>query len=175
MTAGGDRTRRAAALARELRSPDSGIVGQGVRFAITGAVVAVVYFAVTSALHLAVGLPFQLALLIGFLTALGVHFTLQRVFVWRHHAEFALAFHHQLARYLCVSGAQYGLTAASTALLPHLLGLPVEVVYFLTVVVIAVANFLLFRSRVFHAEEGALTPLGTPITSEFDAVEPQAG
>ena len=50
-----------------------------------------------------------------------------------------------------MAGVQYGLTAAITATLPHALGVSTEVVYLPTVVVIAVINFLVFRSRIFHA------------------------
>lgn len=164
--------RRLATFLRHIRSPHWGILGQGVRFAITGVVVALVYFATTTVLHLVAGLRFQVALVIGFVTGMLVHFTLQRVFVWRHHDEFALAVHHQLARYLLVSAAQYGVTAASTSLLPGALGLPLEVIYPATVLTVSGVNFLVFRGRVFHAGGGAVTPVGAPITSEFEAVGP---
>lgn len=113
---------------------------------------AAVYLGTTTVLASVVGLPFQLALAIGFCTALVVHFTLQRLFVWAHHEEYALALHRQVARYLLVASAQYGLTAASTALLPSALGLPVEVVYLATVVLLLSASFLVFRHGVFHAK-----------------------
>src|SRR5580692_7756333 len=62
-------------------SPDSGLLGQGVRFALVGGFVALVYLLTTTILALVVHLPFQLALAIGFCVAITVHFTLQRVFV----------------------------------------------------------------------------------------------
>jgi putative flippase GtrA len=98
-----------------------------------------------------VGLPFELALTIGFCIAVAVHFTLQRLFVWIHHEEFALPLHHQAGRYLVSAGTQYGLTLASTSLLPPVLGLPVEVVYLATVLVLVCGNFLILRHGVFHA------------------------
>ncbi len=131
---------------------DSGLTGQGVRYALTGVVVALVYLLATTLLAVVVGLPFQAALPIGFALAISVHFTLQRLFVWVHHEQFALPFRHQARRYLTVVLVQYGLTAASTALLPGALGLPTEAVYLITALLLAGVNFLLFRSVVFHPE-----------------------
>jgi putative flippase GtrA len=135
-----------------LRSPDSGTVGQGVRYAIAGTTVALWYLVSTTVLAEVFGVPFQLALAIGFLTALLLHFTLQRFFVWVHHGEFALGFGSQVRRYLVVAGAQYAITATTTAVLPRVLGLPVIVVYIATAITLATTNFLVFRGGVFHAE-----------------------
>lgn len=148
--------------AHRLLTPEGGLFGQGVRFAITGAIVMTVYLASTSFLAVVVGLPFQVALPIGYGLGLGLHFTLQRFFVWVHHAEFALPFHHQAGRYLLLAGAQYGVTAASTSLLPGPLGLPTEIVYLLTVPCVTAVNFVVFRQVVFHAGEaaGAQEPSG---------------
>src|ERR1019366_8393777 len=101
-----------------LRSPDSGAAGQGLRFAIAGTTVALWYLLTTTVLADVFGVPFQLALAIGFTTTLLLHFTLQRFFVWVHHEEFALPLGSQLRRYLLVAGAQYAITAASVAVLP---------------------------------------------------------
>jgi putative flippase GtrA len=129
-----------------------GLLGQGLRYVMTGATVLLVYLLSTLVLSDVVGLPFQVALAIGFCLALALHFTLQRMFVWaQHDGEYALPFRHQVRRYLLVAGAQYGITAASVALLPAALGLPTEVVYVATVLLTASANFLLFRHSVFHA------------------------
>jgi hypothetical protein len=49
-----------------------------------------------------------------------------------------------------VAGMQLGLTAASTSLLPDMVGLSTEVVYLITVALLTIANFLLFRNVVFH-------------------------
>jgi putative flippase GtrA len=105
-----------------------------------------------------VGLPFQAALAIGFSVGLVVHFTLQRLFVWTHHEEFELPLHHQVGRYLTVAAVQYGVTAASTALLPPILGVPTEVVYLATVAVVLGINFLVFRNAIFHARTGTSDP-----------------
>lgn len=139
--------------------PDSGLLGQGVRYVLAGGVVATVYLLSTTILAVVVGLPFQEALLIGFVLGLAVHFTLQRAFVWVHHEEFALPLRRQARRYLVMAGTQYGATAASTSLLPSVLGLPTEVVYVITVLLLASGNFLFFRNAVFHSErsEGGLS------------------
>ncbi len=142
----------ARALARTLGTPESGLLGQGVRFAVSGGTVALVYLGSTTVLAEVVGLPFQAALAIGFSLGLIVHFTLQRLFVWRHHEEFALALSHQVGRYLLAAAVQYGVTAASTGLLPSALGVSAEIVYLATVALVLSSNFLVFRNGIFHAK-----------------------
>ena len=154
-TASSSRTQIARAFLRDVRSPEWGVVGQGFRFALAGTLVAILYVSVTTALHDALAVPFQIALAIGFIAGVALHFTLQRVFVWRHYERFALAAHHQAARYLFVCASQYGVTALSTSQLPNLLGLPVEIVYLATMLTVAGVNFLLFRGRVFHPAQVA--------------------
>jgi putative flippase GtrA len=136
-------------LARILASP--GLLGQGIRFALTGGLVAIVYLTTTTVLADVVGLPFQAALVIGFCLAISVHFTLQRRFVWASDTEFALGMSHQVVRYLVVAGCQYGITAASTLLLPKALGLPTTVVYLATALLLVAVNFVVFRNGIFHA------------------------
>jgi putative flippase GtrA len=135
-------------------SHTAGLAGQGVRFVLSGGVVALVYFTVTMLLAEVVGLPFQLALPLGAAVGISMHFTLQRMFVWAHHEEYALPLHHQARRYLTVAVAQYGVTAASTSLLPGPLGLPTEAVYVTTALLLGAGNFLLFRYIVFHPGDG---------------------
>jgi len=149
--AGGGRLRLAQSFLRDIRSPDWGLAGQGFRFALAGIAVASLYVTVTTVLHNAFAVPFQVALAVGFVVGVALHFTLQRVFVWRHHDEFALAMHHQMARYMLVCASQYGITALSTSQLPSVLDLPVEVVYLATMLTVAAVNFMLFRGRVFHS------------------------
>jgi putative flippase GtrA len=138
------------------RGSDVGTAGRGLRFALAGGIVALVYFSVTVGLHEALGVPFQIALLIGFVTALIVHFTLQRAFVWVHADGYALATRHQASRYLAVAAAQYGITAAATAVLPDLLGVSVTYVYLATAVLTTIGTFLVFRARVFHPAASSL-------------------
>ena len=136
-------------VARMVAAP--GLLGQGLRFAVTGGLVALVYLTTTTVLAEVAGLPFQAALIIGFCLALVVHFTLQRKFVWAADTEFALGVSHQVFRYLLVAGFQYGVTAASTLLLPHALGLPTTVVYLATALLLVALNFVIFRHGIFHA------------------------
>src|SRR5271155_3386722 len=112
-----------------LRSPDSGVVGQGLRYAISGTIVALWYLIATTVLADVLGVAFQLALAIGFVSAVLLHFTLQRFFVWVHHSEFALGLGAQVGRYLLVAGTQYAITVAATSVLPSALDLPVLLVY----------------------------------------------
>ncbi len=121
----------------------------------TGGLVAFVYLSVTTVLHDLFKVPFQVALISGFLVGLAVHFTMQRLFVWRHSSSFALPFHQQAVRYLSLCFAQYGVTALATAQLPGVLGVPVEGVYVVTALSLAVVNFTVFRGRVFHPEAAA--------------------
>jgi putative flippase GtrA len=153
---------------RTLRSPSSGLLGQGVRYGLAGATVALVYLSTTTILAEVVRIPFQIALAIGSCVALVVHFTLQRLFVWIHHDEFALPLHHQAGRYLTVAGTQYGLTIASTSLLPAALGVSAEIVYLVTVVVLASTNFLVFRHGIFQADQ---TPSFERDRAEQNSVE----
>jgi putative flippase GtrA len=146
-------SRRELALAflRDIRSPEWGVAGQGARFAMSGCLVAAVYLGVTAVLHDVFALPFQLALIIGFCTGVAVHFTLQRLFVWRHYHGFALGVTHQAARYLAMCGSQYAITALATSQLPSLLHVPVELVFGVTSLTVAGVNFIVFRGRVFHS------------------------
>jgi putative flippase GtrA len=155
-------------LARALRAPGPGILRQGIRFALAGGTVALVYLTTTTLLAEVFGLPFQAALAIGFSVGLLVHFTLQRLFVWTHHDEFALPLHHQVGRYLALAAAQYGVTAASTARLPAALNVSAEAVYLATVAVLVSANFLVFRHGIFHAKAAALEGDHEPPAFEED-------
>jgi putative flippase GtrA len=139
------------AAAAWIRSPELGLVGQGMRFAIAGATAALVSLGATITLSQGCTLPLEAAFAIGYATGLTAHFTLQRVFVWRHHAEFALSGQHQLARYLPIALTNYGVIALAIALLPRLLGVAPVAVYLVATGVVTTISFLLFRTRVFHA------------------------
>jgi putative flippase GtrA len=124
--------------------------GQGLRFVVSGGIVALVYIGTTSLLHEVVGLKFELSLAIGFTVAIITQFSLQRFFVWRRVSAFALALHHQIIRYLVMAGLQYGVTAGVTATVPHALGVDPELVYLPVVIMLSITNFVVFRSRIFH-------------------------
>ena len=132
------------------RAGRSLLVGQGLRFAASGGAVALVYIATTTLLAEVLGVPFEVSLAIGFSLAIATHFTLQRVFVWAHTDGFALPLRDQALRYLPIAGAQYGLTAAATAVLPGALGVRTEFVYLCAAGVLSAVNFFVFRARVFH-------------------------
>jgi putative flippase GtrA len=126
------------------------LVGQGARFVLSGAFVALVYTATTSILAHVVRIQFQVALVIGYTVGLATHFALQRRYVWTHEDGFELGIHHQVPRYLLLALAQYGLTAALTATVPSALDVPTEAVYLVTVALLGAANFVILRTRVFH-------------------------
>lgn len=77
--------------------------------------------------------------------------------MWVHHTEFALAIHHQIGRYLAAAAVQYGVTAASTSLVPSPLGVSTEIVYVATVAIVISTNFLVFRHGIFHAQPIAVS------------------
>jgi putative flippase GtrA len=133
---------------RQALSPEAR--GQLVRYGIAGATVAVVYIGLTLLLSGPVGLPIQAAIPIAYVTAITVHFTLQRWFVFHDAGAFALVMHHQVGRYLAIGLVQYATTAAATAVLPSVLGLPEKVVYVAAVGVLSVGSFVLLRTSVFH-------------------------
>ena len=128
--------------------------GRATRFVIAGGAMAIFYIGVTSFLAV-LGLPFQVALGIGFLAAVALHFTLQRLFVWPHRAQYALGMRQQLQRYLPLAVLQYVLTAGATAILPAWLGVPVIAVYVAIALSYSLFSFLFFRARIFHAEIGS--------------------
>ncbi len=156
-----DRYPRLPKTISHLRSPDSGSFGQAIRFLGVGGLVFVIYVGVTTVLANVVGLPFQVALPIGFVVALATHFSLHRFFVWVHHTEFVLPFRAQATRYLLFAAVQYGTTAVVTASVPHLLHVSPTLVYIPWVVCISVSNFLVFRHRIFHSES-TLEPSPSP-------------
>lgn len=139
-------------IVRRLRSPETGLLGQGFRYAIAGGTVALVYLVLTTVLADGFGVPFQLALAIGYATALVIHFSLQRFFVWVHHEEFSLPLRAQLLRYLILAGSQYGTTAAAVAYLPSRLGLPATAVFYGWAILITAGSFVILRQGIFQAK-----------------------
>jgi putative flippase GtrA len=122
---------------------------QATRFVAAGGVVGVFYVLATALLSTVIGLPFQVALAVAFCAAIALHFTLQRLFVWTRD-NYALRTHHQLSRYLGVAGIQYALTATATATVPRRIGVSEFLVYLSITALVSIANFLIFRSSIFH-------------------------
>jgi putative flippase GtrA len=123
--------------------------GRAVRFVIAGGAMSIFYLGLTSTLAV-LGVPFQAALIVSFLGAVALHFTLQRLFVWSPHEKYALRVDEQLKRYLPLVSVQYITTAGATAILPSWLGLPVLAVYIGITLLYSLFNFLFFRARIFH-------------------------
>jgi putative flippase GtrA len=146
---------------QRLFTPDAGVLGQGIRYIVGGCTTMAVYLLGTTFLALVVGLPFEVALAIGFCAMIVVNFTLHRMFVWMHREGFALSAHRQFARYLAVAGTQYGLTAVGTSMLPGALGVSPEVIYVVIAVSFAVVSFLAYRQGVFHANKAI--PTSVPV------------
>jgi putative flippase GtrA len=137
-------------LARRLRSPESGLPGLAVRFALAGGFGVIVYVLTTTLAAEVADLPFQVALGLGFYVALSVNFVSQRHFVWVKAERYALPIRRQAGRFVLLACVQYGLTALGTLLLPRALGLPTEVVYLAMIAALSLINFLLLRDRIFH-------------------------
>jgi putative flippase GtrA len=123
------------------------------RYAVAGAVVALVYVGGTLLLSGPVGLPIQAAIPIAYVVAVALHFVLQRTFVFRHDGDFALSVHEQVVRYVLIAATQYPATAALTALLPELTGVSDQVAYLITVALISLTFFFVLRGGVFHPEK----------------------
>lgn len=124
--------------------------GRATRFVIAGGAMSIFYLGLTSLL-VVIGMPFQAALIVSFLAAVALHFTLQRVFVWSRRGKYALPMRQQLRRYLPLVVVQYMATAGATAILPTWVGLPVLGVYIGFTLSYSLFNFLFFRARIFHA------------------------
>jgi putative flippase GtrA len=138
-----------------IRRPELGVLGQGIRYAIAGATVALVSLTGTIVLAEGAGLAYEAAFAIAYTAAVVTHFSLQRYFVWSHHEKFALALHHQLMRYLPITLANYGVVALALAVLPHALHVSSLPVYLVATALITVASFLLLRANVFHPQRSS--------------------
>jgi putative flippase GtrA len=124
-----------------------------VRYAISGSSSTLTYIALTLLISGPLDVPIQIAIPVSYALALVLNFTLQRRFVFPTEEGFALGRGSQLRRYIPAVLTQYAITATSTAVLPHLLGVPEHEVYVATVLVLAVIAFLTLRSLVFHPTE----------------------
>jgi putative flippase GtrA len=158
------------AKARALCSRREGLLGEGVRFLLTGGLAAATNVLVTNLLAYVVGLPFELAFVIGFGTAIAGQFVLFRVWVWGHHEQFARPVHHQVTLFLLVALLIYGFTAICTWLLPGALGVPTEVVYLACVAASPLINFLVARNRIFQGDVAEDHPAGVPAADQLAAV-----
>jgi putative flippase GtrA len=134
---------------------------QPLRYALVGGLTTVTYLALTLLFAGPLQLPIQVAMICGYTIALAVHFSGQRMFVFRTAEGFALATDHQARRYLLIGGAQIGLTLLITTFVPGLIGVDERIVYAVATVALAAASYLMLRFHVFHAHRPPLAAQGS--------------
>lgn len=120
------------------------------RFALTAMAVQVFYASLMAIFLLALHLPRQGALAIGYASALLLHFTLNRQFVFAETDGYARGLSSQGRRYLVTAVLVYGATALGLALVPDALGLGAFVSWLLVAYAIGVVNFVLLSRFVFR-------------------------
>ena len=123
---------------------------QTLLYAIAGSFTTIVYVGLTLLLSGPAGLSIHAAIPIGYVTALLLHFNIQRRVVFKREEGFTLGRFHQGRRYLTTAAVQYSLAALATAVLPELLGVDERVVYLCTALSLAAVTFLILRTHVFH-------------------------
>jgi putative flippase GtrA len=123
------------------------------RFGLSGGLVALVNLGAMTVLVAGLDLGAQIALIISYGLGLVVHFTLNRQWVFSPEGAYHLHLTAQGVRYVCSAATIYGLTALSLATLPGALGVTSLAVYYVTVLVLSVANFFVLRTFVFGAAE----------------------
>jgi putative flippase GtrA len=131
---------------------DHPISGPTIRYAIVGVIVGIVYMGIPVGMNYAFGVPVEVAIPVAYVTAVSLHFTLQRFFVWRHIARFALSWRAQVARYAMMGVVQYPLTALLTAVLPAVLHLSQPATFVCITMGISLVTFIALRSFVFHED-----------------------
>jgi putative flippase GtrA len=139
------------------------VTADGLRYGIAGATVAGVYLAIPVGLNDAAGIPIEVAIPVAYVIAVTLHFNLQRHFVFRHVAEFALTRRQQIVRYLLMGAIQYPITALATAVLPGLVGISQRATFVLVTLVMSATFFLVLRTHIFHAgDDGSGVKLSAP-------------
>jgi putative flippase GtrA len=147
-----------------LRHP---LAGVGLRYAITGGVVGLVYIGMPVVLNGGAGVAIEVAIPIAYVLAVSLHFNLQRHFVFRHVAEFALSRRKQIGRYVMIGAVQYPTTAIATAVLPKVLGLSQRVTYVIVTLTMSLVFFVLLRTVIFHST----TEVDDGLRSELEVAE----
>jgi putative flippase GtrA len=151
-----------------LRHP---LAGVGLRYAMTGAVVGLVYIGTPVVLNGGAGVPIEVAIPIAYVLAVSLHFNLQRHFVFRHVAEFALSRRQQVGRYLMIGAVQYPTTAIATAVLPDVLRLSQRATYVVVTLTMSLVFFLLLRTHIFHPTTGVEMPRDDGLRTELEVAE----
>lgn len=147
------------------------LAGVGLRFAITGSIVALVYIGTPVLLNGAAGVPIEVCIPIAYVVAVSLHFNLQRHFVFRHVADFALSRRQQIGRYVMIGAVQYPTTAIATAVLPKILGLSQRVTYVVVTLTMSLFLFVLLRTVIFHATTEPDVPLDDGSRTELEVAE----
>lgn len=162
---------------RRLRSlANHPITASGVRYAIAGTIVAGVYVGIPIALNGGAGVPLEAVIPIAYLTAVILHFNLQRRFVFRHVDEFALSRRDQILRYVMAGVIQYPTTAIATALLPELFGISPRATFVVVTLTVSLIFFLVLRRHIFHpSAESVEEPehLDSPQTPRIESEVPK--
>jgi putative flippase GtrA len=120
------------------------------RFALSSITVQVVYAALMTVFLLGLDLPRQAALAIGYAGALGVHFTLNRQFVFAPADGYTHGLTSHGSRYLVSAVVVYVITAFGLALLPDALGLAPYIAWLLLATPLGAVNYVLLGRFVFR-------------------------
>src|SRR5215218_1597402 len=92
-------------------------------------------------------------MIIAYAISLAVHFSGQRLFVFRTHEGFELVVQHQARRYILIGAAQIGLSLIITTFVPGLIGVDERIVYVVATLALAVGSYLMLRFHVFHERQ----------------------
>jgi putative flippase GtrA len=120
------------------------------RFALSAITVQIVYAALMAVLLLGLDLPRQAALAIGYASALGVHFTLNRQFVFAPTAGYTQGLTAHGGRYLVTALVVYVITAFGLAVVPDAIGVAPFLAWLLLATTIGALNFVLLSRFVFR-------------------------
>lgn len=123
-----------------------------VRFVLSGSAVAACQFT-TMPLLVAAGVSNQLAVAGAYFSALVLHFTLNREFVFANSSGYALHLTVQGVRYVSVAFTSFAVTSAAVALLPGPLDVSPLAVFYGVSLVAAAVSFLVLSRWVFVAGE----------------------
>lgn len=136
------------------------------RFGLSGLLVAACHFGTMTVLVVWLELNPHVALALAYGSALVLHFTLNRRFVFASDGGYALHLSLQGMRYLAVALTSYVVTNVAVAFVPRVLDTPPLVVFYVATCVLAVVSFLVLRQWVFHSRAPALLAAAGPRSTE---------
>jgi putative flippase GtrA len=132
------------------RTLDPDARAQGLRYIAVGCLVGGLYLAITVGLSELAGLPFQVAMPIGYFTAIGVHFALHRSWTFTSDSGYALSLKGQAGRYLAFVVGQYAVVAGAVAVGTTVLDVSPLVAWLAVVAPLTLASFVVLRTKTFH-------------------------